>query len=93
MSPSFILVDQEVNLPEKRRPRRFMVDRDVNLPEERCPRRFRVDQEVNHPEAIILLDSDTLHYFCGYRKILRKRIWSELFFHTLPSELMLIRFQ
>ena len=32
-SSSFIMVDQEVNLPEKRCPRRFMVDQEVNLPE------------------------------------------------------------
>jgi len=35
------MVDQEVNLPEKRRPRRLLlVDGEVNFPEKRHPRRF-----------------------------------------------------
>ena len=32
------MVDQEVNLPEKRHPCRFVVDREVNLPEKQFPR-------------------------------------------------------
>ncbi|GEM_PF-2546303 len=44
------MVDQEVNLPEKRHPCRFMVDQEVNLPEKRHPCRFVVDREVNLPE-------------------------------------------
>ena len=34
------LVDEDVNHPEKRRPRRLMVDEDVNHPEKRRPRRL-----------------------------------------------------
>ena len=46
------MVDGDVNLPEKRRPRRFMVDKDVNLPS-------GVDGDVNHP--VFLVDGDINH--------------------------------
>ena len=48
------MVDGDINLPEKRRPRRFMVDGDINLP-------FGVDKDINNP--------DCFHITLGYRAL------------------------